>query len=288
MIKLLEYKNKILWYIKRPNYYLELFRVLFILSKKLLNVSKNTKRQGTLSKRWCQKKAVDTTSAILQITKQKQITPIETMFKGELSKAKKRKEECLVEMGGPTNINLLYHLTEFIKAKKVIETGVAHGWSSLAILLSLQNRGDSTLISTDKPYPGMNNEAYVGCVVPNKLREKWKIIKSPDRDAVPKAIEILKDIDLCHYDSDKTYEGRSQSYPQLWKALRRGGVFISDDIGDNLAFHDFCKKIKKEPIIVKTESNYVGVIVNLSRTTCHRRVACWTEPRQPSRVCGGF
>lgn len=258
--KMLNYEKRIGWYIRRPEYYFELSRVSIIFLKKILNISKNNEKYRVIARKIYEKKAVSTEEAIFKLTGEK-ITSIKTKFKEEFSHAEEKEKNCPVKMGGLANINLLYHLTENIKGKKIIETGVAYGWSSLAILLSLKNRDDSFLISTDKPYPGMNNENYVGCVVPNELKNKWIIIKSPDRRAVPQAIKKLKEIDLCHYDSDKTYEGRSWSYPRLWKALRPGGIFISDDVGDNLAFYDFCKKIKTEPTIVRVKDNFEGILI---------------------------
>ena len=51
----------------------------------------------------------------------------------------------------------------------------------------------------------------------------------------------------------------------LWDALKPGGYFISDDIGDNLAFRDFCSQIKKEPVIIQSTSQtsrkYIGILV---------------------------
>lgn len=131
----------------------------------------------------------------------------------------------------------------------------------MAILSSLHHRPNALLISTDKPYPGAGNEPYVGCVVPSEIRKNWMIIPLADRKAVPQALDQLSSIDLCHYDSDKSYEGRMRTYPLLWEALRPGGIFISDDIGDNLAFHDFCQKIKRESFIVKSGEKYIGIIV---------------------------
>ena len=52
-------------------------------------------------------------------------------------------------------------------------------------------------------------------------------------------------IDLCHYDSDKSWWGRAYAF-LLWKALKPGGLFISDDIQDNMFFAEFVKL--KSPI----------------------------------------
>ena len=77
------------------------------------------------------------------------------------------------------------------------------------------------------------------------------------------AIAQLRTIDMCHYDSDKSYEGRMWAYPRLWEALRDGGVFISDDVNDNQAFRDFCESVGVQPYIMAkaNSSHYVGIII---------------------------
>ena len=171
-------------------------------------------------------------------------------------------------MGGPGNIDLLYHLCEYLQVERVIETGVAYGWSSLSILLSLTKRKNTKLISTDMPYPGLNNSEYVGCVIPDPMKEHWELIPEADKIALPKALTKMKKIDLCHYDSDKYYEGRMWAYPILWKALRNGGILISDDIENNMAFIDFSKTLNKNPIVVQFPNKnkevgfqYIGVLI---------------------------
>jgi hypothetical protein len=66
---------------------------------------------------------------------------------------------------------------------------------------------------------------------------------------------------LCHYDSDKSYAGRKWTYPQLWAALRPGGIFISDDIGDNMGFRDFAQSINIDPIVVQSNERFVGILL---------------------------
>ena len=56
-------------------------------------------------------------------------------------------------MGGASHIHLLYDCVRLSKAKKVIETGVAYGWSSLAILKALSLTKNGKLFSVDMPYP---------------------------------------------------------------------------------------------------------------------------------------
>ena len=67
-------------------------------------------------------------------------------------------------------------------------------------------------------------------------------------------------IDLCHYDSDKSWWGRNFAYPILWKALNPNGLFISDDIQDNLYFSNFVEKNFLKFAVVEFEGKYIGLI----------------------------
>ncbi|RME94825.1 MAG: class I SAM-dependent methyltransferase, partial [Bacteroidetes bacterium] len=98
-------------------------------------------------------------------------------------------------------------------------------------------------------------------VIPELLRKNWQLIQLPDRIGLPKAIKLLNGpLDLCHYDSDKSYAGRMWAYPRLWKALKTGGIFVSDDVGDNLGFFNFAEKIQVNPVIVAWNDKYIGIL----------------------------
>ena len=246
------------WFSKRPKLYPQL---IYLVSRKLSTTtrSRNDTRYEMTS--WCSERYIDSNAALTHLTGGTAITPLKVLYSDRFENANRIKKACPVEMGGPGDLDLLYWSAEHLRASKVIETGVAYGWSSLAILLSLRNRKDSKLISTDMPYPTRNNDTYVGCVVPEELKQNWYVLKYADRQALPKAIKVLDKIDMCHYDSDKSYDGRMWAYPMLWKALRPGGFFISDDIGDNVAFRDFSSLVKCDPIVIKKDNKYIGVMV---------------------------
>jgi predicted O-methyltransferase YrrM len=86
------------------------------------------------------------------------------------------------------------------------------------------------------------------------------LIREPDRNGIKKAISILNGtVDLVHYDSDKSYQGRNFGYPLLWDALREGGIFISDDIQDNMAFREFVSKEGAPFAVTESQGKYVGI-----------------------------
>lgn len=166
-----------------------------------------------------------------------------------------------VKMGGPGDLDLLFDAVRLTGAQRVIETGVAYGWSSLAILNAMSIAGSGELFSVDMPYPKMGNEAFVGIVVPDRFRSRWTLIREPDRQGLAKAIDAAGgQIDLCHYDSDKSWWGRAYAFPLLWNALKPGGLFISDDIQDNMYFAEFAQAKSSPFAVTKSDGKFVGLI----------------------------
>ncbi|WP_017305626.1 class I SAM-dependent methyltransferase [Spirulina subsalsa] len=248
----------LLWFLERPQLYRELMGR--IVKQVFPRSFKPQDRQQEMLL-WCGERYLDTSRVLQQLTGLESVTPLADLFPDTWQNATQRQESCPVNMGGAGNLELLYGCAEYLQALRVIETGVAYGWSSFALLLSLHNRPGGQLISTDMPYPKRNNDPYVGCVVPESLRSNWHLIRCADRQGLPQALKLVEQIDLCHYDSDKSYEGRMWAYPLLWEALRPGGFFISDDIGDNVAFRDFAAQVQGDPIVVGQDGKYMGILV---------------------------
>ncbi len=174
-------------------------------------------------------------------------------------------DRCPKRMGGGANTSLLFTMCEHLLATRVVETGVAYGWSSLALLLSLATRSGARLWSIDLPYFSMRNDRWVGCVVPDSLRTRWTVLHMADREGLPRALQEARQIDLAHYDSDKTPSGRLWAYTKMWEALRPGGMLISDDIGEDLGFRDFCEQESIEPLIIDDNGGrYQGLALRRS------------------------
>jgi len=211
---------------------------------------------------WAKMKAVPTEKAlkelgILDINKSLEIS-IDPKI---IDEATTLAETSKVKMGGEGSLNLIYACTVLSNANSAVETGVAYGWSSLAFLLALKEKNISKLISVDMPYPKLNNEKFVGVVVPENLKSTWEVIKEPDRNGLKKALKKMGGkIDICHYDSDKSYQGREFAYPLLWDSLSIGGIFISDDIQDNFAFRDFVISKKLTFAITEHQGKYIGIV----------------------------
>jgi hypothetical protein len=63
--------------------------------------------------------------------------------------ARTRLRDVPIDFGGGGNYLLLHFFTRFMKPQTVVETGVALGWSSRAILSAMQKNGCGLLFSSD-------------------------------------------------------------------------------------------------------------------------------------------
>lgn len=253
------------WYLKRPPMYSEMMRALGRMPRSTSAVRAELERVMVEARRWCCENASTEEELARDLGVPEQVPPIAEVHPEAWSCALRSAEACAVKMGGAGHVDLLYHLCVHLRPSSVLETGVAYGWSSLAILLALNDIGRGSLVSIDRPYPGLDNEKFVGCVVPTALRGRWRLVRRPDRDALPSVLKKSGAVDLAHYDSDKSYAGRIFAYSLIWKSLNPGGVLISDDVGDNFGFRDFAEGVCSKPYIIdkfaRGGSGFAGLLV---------------------------
>jgi len=241
---------------KNPQYIPQIFQVL----KRKKNQSlENT---HTESMNWCKANCIDQNEALKQLIKIDQTKEFIDLFPNEIKEAQNIADAAPVKMGGGGAATFIYYLVKYSNAEEIIETGVAYGWSSLAVLMAIKDNKKAKLISNDMPYINMENDDYVGCVIPEKLKDKWELQRLPDVRGIPLALKKFNNtIDFCHYDSDKSYTGRMWATPLLWSALKKNCFLVVDDINDNLAFKHFCESVNKNPLIIEYLGKYVGIIV---------------------------
>ncbi len=245
------------WFLKRPKFYPFLVQLS---KRRILNLDDSL--NGDQTKLYCHKHQMDLEHLLIKLFGRNTLfISFEEKYVSDIKQATTRVDNLSFKMGGAGGLNLLYNVIKNYRPNSVIETGIAYGWSSLAILGAIAENELGRLISVDMPYPKMGNENFVGIAVPDRLRSNWTIIREPDRNGLKKALKMVnKTIDVCHYDSDKSYTGRKWAYPLLWSHLKYGGIFISDDIQDNSAFLEFSKEVDGKPLITFTGGKYVGVL----------------------------
>ena len=188
------------------------------------------------------------------------------IFQNELNNyAKNKLAKIEYDLGGGGAYNILYFLTKLTKPETIYETGVGAGFSTFAFLKAMKENDKGTLYSSDFPYFRIKNpENYIGILVPQNLKKQWKLMKEGD-EANTKFYKknINKKFDILHYDSDKTYLGRSKFFKISGKLIDTKTLIIMDDIQDNSFFYDFVIKNKLNKWkIFSFENKYVGMIYN--------------------------
>lgn len=253
---MIEKLKTLVWFALRPNHWAHA-RALII---RKFEKNRDTTRLRSAATEWSAQQAVSVEQALARVGLATMGTPIPILDPNQIRHAMKRAKKSQVKMGGSGDLRLLYAVTKLGNVNAAVETGVAYGWSSLAILSAMSEQQGARLISIDMPYPKMNNEKFVGIVLADEFRPHWTLIREPDRHGISKAISLMgRPLDLVHYDSDKSWQGRCYGYPILWDALRSGGIFISDDIQDNMAFREFMEQKGVEFAVTESEGKYIGI-----------------------------
>ena len=168
---------------------------------------------------------------------------------------------CDVKLGGGGCFPFLYFICRLRRPLTVVETGVAAGWSSAAILTSLQINGSGKLYSTDLPYknrPGADRA--IGLLVDDKLKAEWHLDISGDRAGLPKISKVIDNIDVFHFDSDKSYQGRKFGYETVKNNLANDAIIIFDDIQDNFHFKELVEDNNLSYKIFEFQKKFFGVI----------------------------
>lgn len=165
-----------------------------------------------------------------------------------------------LELGGGGAFPLLWFLVRRLRPTVVVETGVAAGWSSRAILEAMEENGEGTLYSSDFPYFRLKNpETYIGCLVPESLAGRWRLDARGDRKALPDILKACPEIGLVHYDSDKSYSGRHWAMAKLSSHLTDEAIVVMDDVHDNFFFRDWVTTTKAPFRILEFEGKFVGL-----------------------------
>ena len=245
----------LIWFLRKgPKFYATLIALIIMKFRPF----KDSTEDQEIAKNWCEENLVSYEECMIKLGFR--LIKKEFFPQDYLREIERKIETSASNFGGQGHVFLLYAVCENLKAVKALETGVAYGWSSAAILQSLSKRSGK-LISVDMPMVKQTDYHLIGVAVDENLKNNWELLREPDKHGLNKAIKKHNySFDLAHYDSDKSYYGRKWSQPLIWKYLRKGGVFISDDIEDNLAFKEFVASKNLDFFVLKFGGKYVGVI----------------------------
>ncbi len=156
--------------------------------------------------------------------------------------------------------SIIYALIRIMKPDIVVETGVGAGVSSWTILHALQENHSGKLVSIDLPTPNTQLIPEVGYLVPAELRVRWNLIIGSSRQILPQVLSTLGKIDLFQHDSRHSYSNQLREYQSAWPFIKKGGILISDDIGND-ALYEATQSWHKEPsIIAQDKAAPIGLV----------------------------
>src|SRR5688572_288566 len=110
----------VIWFLRRPDLYPQMGYLFY--QRVAPHKKENTREEST---RWCSSVSISSTEAVRQLTGITSIRPLRELFPGFFQKAAEIIKGLPVKMGGGADLELLYYLSEHLKAKTAIETGVA-------------------------------------------------------------------------------------------------------------------------------------------------------------------
>jgi predicted O-methyltransferase YrrM len=174
-------------------------------------------------------------------------------------------------MGGGGDYALLYLLTRKHRPVTVVETGVAQGWTSAAILTALAENESGRLWSSDFPYWRIESpEAGIGLMVEPEHHGRWTLLLKGDQANLPQILTAVTSIDLLHYDSDKSERGRNRAMALLAPRLSERALVVFDDVNDNRAFERF---VEARPGWQHVVIRYDRKMIGLTGPGCHALMA---------------
>jgi hypothetical protein len=153
---------------------------------------------------------------------------------------------------------ILHTLIRIIRPQIVVETGVAAGVSTTAILDALVLNGFGRLYSIDLPPElavgktigdglrydrAFAGQRKSGWLVPERLRRSgsWELLLGDVRDVLPSLISRLERIDFFVHDDLHTPNHMLWEFNLVWPRLNAGGILASDDV--NYGWTDFLLKL---------------------------------------------
>lgn len=156
----------------------------------------------------------------------------------------------------------LYTIVKALNPEKAVETGV-HVGVSTTVILSALNRGMLYSIdirrTIEEPFEPTLNGLEVGFLVPEELRQRWRLIIGDSRKVLRKLLDELGEIQFFMHDSEHTYETVMFELTEAWNHMRRG-VLLVDNFERNDATIDFAKKVGAKVFVLSRFAGGMAMI----------------------------
>jgi predicted O-methyltransferase YrrM len=233
----------------RPKYFREMSHKILVRMQ-----SRGQEFERAASSEWCRKTQFD--------VKDQQLWRDAATFGNEHDiYSRKRLSTINAQLSGGGFSSLLFFLTRYFKPQYVLETGVAAGHSSRAILSALKINGEGHLWSSDFPLFRLDEpEQHIGVLVEEELRSIWKLKTEGDRVNLPLLLADMPRVDFLHFDSDKSVSGREYVSNMTKSKIHDRSVLMFDDIQDNLHFKNTFATPSNNWLVFAFEGKWIGIV----------------------------
>jgi hypothetical protein len=142
--------------------------------------------------------------------------------------------------GDPGLVRLAWCVTHHLRPDVAIETGVARGMTTAAVLRALAENDSGHLFSIDLPPLAESGlRVQTGAAIRSEDTARWTLLKGSSRSMLPRLIHEVRRVDLFVHDSMHTTRNVRFELEQVWPVLASGGVMLADDVERNQGFQLF-------------------------------------------------
>jgi predicted O-methyltransferase YrrM len=173
---------------------------------------------------------------VIQAMREPELSEIETLVRNAASQIPQSAELPRVHDASFTLARLCYAVVRATRPQVVVETGVGFGVTSTFLLRALARNGMGELHSIDRPAPVVGAPRWVGYLVPEDLRGRWKFHEGASLDVLPRLLKTLGPVDMFLHDSRHTYRNILGELRLVEPRLSSRAVVMADDIERNVAF----------------------------------------------------
>ena len=149
---------------------------------------------------------------------------------------------------------LLYSLIRANKSKLIIETGVANGITTNAIMKALEESGGDGELNSFDVLPE-TSKAYLGGGNWNFYLLKGKKVHKQ----INSEVSSLQNVDIWVHDSNHGYRWQKFEYLLALSVLNKNGILISDDIDASSAWGELAKTHFRKSYIIFDSRKFIGI-----------------------------
>jgi len=140
---------------------------------------------------------------------------------------------------------LMYLLVRALRPRRVIETGVRPGYSTVWLLAALEANGEGELTSlgpgpTTGRTPGVH-DVGVGQFVPPSLRARWTLVLGNTVQHLQRILSTGGPVDLFFYDNGPDVMRARFELRSAWSSLSEHGVLLAHHLEASSAWSELCR-----------------------------------------------